>query len=541
MSETINPENNAPADSIEAKISRLCKPWDSKKIKSLQDFLEWVDTQEKILKILNEKFLFYDDSFELFYRGVSSHTYEDIPSVLREESYKENETEFIRKCQTERFQEFSDDQTRFDTLVKMQHYGFPTRLLDITRNPLVALYFSSQQSHTEKKEDDGKVEAIFISKTKIVTVGSEACAIYSYFPFINNNTKKYLREIYYSWCKKDTSESSYSRRQSELIIQNSQKDISDFDQPMRKMENGIISFGELMNVFCVIPRMNNERIKKQVGAFLIYGLGKSSICKLRDISEYLKIFDLFSVRNSLSEQDDYLCYLTKSCDLWEKMEYVFNVHHSVCMLYREEIRKYKNDCEYSKKIKDSIIQFPLDGLYYQKKELFRKEIRNQINEFEKQIYCVKYSFPDIKRYLPCEKDINDYLIKQNIIEILSAAFGDYGRGIPRLIMKEEVKVKNDQKKAILDELSKIGISEETLFPELEHYAESLKRKARERKMNRGKKKKRWRRLFFHHHFFKDGGASAAMGAVGGAVDRSAAVIAHPIVGEALIVDDVRGE
>lgn len=495
MSETINPENNAAADSIEAKISDLCKQWDSKqsdsrKIESLQDFLEWVDTQENILKILNEDFVF-EDQFEIYYRGVSSYTYEDIPSVLREDFYKDNEAEFIRKCQTERFQEFSDDQTRFDTLVKMQHYGFPTRLLDITRNPLVALYFASQQSHTEKlKEYDGKVEAIFISKTKIVTVGSEACAIYSYFPFINDNTKKYLREFYHTWCKKDTSESSYSRRQSELIIQNSQKDISDFDQTViRKMENGIISFGELMNVFCVIPRMNNERIKKQVGAFLIYGLGKSSICKLRDLSEYLKICDFFSVSNSLSEQDDYLRYLTKSCDLLEKMENVFNVHHSVCMLYGEEIRKYNNDCEYSKKIKDSIIQFPLDGLYYQKKELFRKEIRNQINEFEKQIYCVKYSFPDIKRYLPCEKDINDYLIKQNIIEILFATFGDYRPKMPRLIMKEEVKVEHGKKEEILEGLSKIGISEETLFPELEHYAESLKRKAREGKINSGKKKK----------------------------------------------------
>lgn len=47
------------------------------------------------------------------------------------------------------------EMSRFDILAKLQHFGFPTRLLDVSSNPLVALYFAC--SDKNEMENDGAV------------------------------------------------------------------------------------------------------------------------------------------------------------------------------------------------------------------------------------------------------------------------------------------------------------------------------------------------------------------------------------------------
>lgn len=59
----------------------------------------------------------------------------------------------------------------FDDLISiiniLQHYGFPTRVLDVTQNPLVALYFALEEVELE----DGNEPVIYLvyaKKTKIL-------------------------------------------------------------------------------------------------------------------------------------------------------------------------------------------------------------------------------------------------------------------------------------------------------------------------------------------------------------------------------------
>lgn len=91
---------------------------------------------------------------KIIYRGHANKSWKCLPKLFRQQEWYENEkiiiNEIIRRCPNE-FEGLS----AFEKLVKMQHYGAPTRLLDFTGNPLIALYFACDDN--TQKEEDGEV------------------------------------------------------------------------------------------------------------------------------------------------------------------------------------------------------------------------------------------------------------------------------------------------------------------------------------------------------------------------------------------------
>lgn len=126
---------------------------------SISSFLDAVSQAQEVLKTE-----FENVPLTFFFRGQSNWAWELIPSLFRDKkdlvyplekiidatcprdkNLYPRELQIIQEVKNHYPMLFDGCKTKLDELTIMQHWGVPTRLIDISANALVALWFASQQ------------------------------------------------------------------------------------------------------------------------------------------------------------------------------------------------------------------------------------------------------------------------------------------------------------------------------------------------------------------------------------------------------------
>lgn len=216
----------------------------------------------------------------LYFRGHSNREYEILPSALREAQLKQSEHLLLAHFSSEVPDLFEGIPGTFDRLVQAQHFGLPTRLLDVSSNPLVALFFSCWGHEDTKKTGEVLAFEIPINSEKFGNSDKVAC--------LANLSR--LTEDERSIIKGATAEcvsilggsehaynASAEKQQLARDFFNDKPEVKRLVQFIRDekpyFENRV-NFDDLWDIQPVIPSKRNARINAQSGAFLLFGLAE---------------------------------------------------------------------------------------------------------------------------------------------------------------------------------------------------------------------------------------------------------------------------
>lgn len=234
----------------DSKNQNIIKKGESQNDSMVKSFSEFY---ERLKQTCNNE----GSELSFFFRGHSDYKYEPIPSIYRNDTIK-YENRFYHEAIRRNPTEFPEDMSTFDKLVKMQHYDLPTRLLDITTNPLIALFFACQ----ENKNKDGAVLVYSMLPEQIKYYDSDSVCILS-------NLAK---------CQAGF-----------VFTTNKESLVYDIQQDKPVFKGKYLESDAVKKVLCVMPKLNNERIIRQHGAFFIFGMGRTKDTPAKILDQPTKI------------------------------------------------------------------------------------------------------------------------------------------------------------------------------------------------------------------------------------------------------------
>lgn len=247
----------------------------------------------------------YSENNMVFFRGQCAQYDHITSSIARDKGYISNESQIYDESIKMKRDEFADYLSPVQRLAKLQHYGIPTRLIDVTVDPLIALFFASMDSEKDVNNDG----YVYVYSQTVHDLESKSVKLLSLLAMVNSYDIENIQKQYQYQYKDEISKGEILSLAKSTAFVKFSKRLQELNPRLYNQKGTFAICGNIVEGEQIIDRLQNlDGIKPLVTVKIPYEyktLIKSELDNKYAINETFIYPELPSVAEYIKEKYKY--------------------------------------------------------------------------------------------------------------------------------------------------------------------------------------------------------------------------------------------